>query len=195
MLICLCAAGSARADWLYDGYPIYNLGLAMGKGRPTEMAAQPFGVPRRSRIDQIGVALAVGMDPNQAGFRVMLAKDPYDLEKTTVATWQMFAVGGPTLTFAYLTVKPVWIDAGSTYHIVVAPGDSEVMGAVAYAYHGSPALATNDDGANWFDVAQLGVRVGGTMVPEPSALAVLAGGVSGVACRVLGCRRRIGRRT
>lgn len=183
-LLALCTVGSARAAWLYDGYPIYNLGPAIGKGRTTDMVAQPFSVPRQCRMDQIGVALASGMDPHHAGFRVILATDPYDLGKTTIAEWRLFAVSGPTLAFAYQAVKPVLLQAGSTYHIVVAPGDSEVTGAVAYAYQGNPALATNDDGANWFDVAQLGVRVGGTVVPEPSSLAVL-----GVGCWVLGYRR------
>ncbi len=183
--LAFCTVGSARAAWLYDGYPIYNLGPAIGNGRPTDMVAQPFSFPRQCRMDRIGVALASGLDPNGAGFRVMLAMDPWDLGKTTIAEWRLFAVNGPTLAFAYLNVKPVTLIAGSTYHIVVAPGDSEVTGAVAYAYQGNPALATNDDGANWFDVAQLGVRVGGTVVPEPSALVVL-----GVGCSVLVYRRR-----
>ncbi len=48
----LAIAGAAGAEWLYDGYPIYNRGIAIGKDRPTEMAAQPFSVPRQARVEQ-----------------------------------------------------------------------------------------------------------------------------------------------
>jgi hypothetical protein len=187
-LLAICAVGPASADWLYDGYPIYNLGVGVGKGRPTEMVAQPFSVPRAGEIEQLGVAIARGADPNNVGFRVTLAEDYLDLGKTTLASWQVLPIYGPTLMFVYWSIKPIPLDAGQTYYLVLAPGDSEFMGAVAYATHGNLALATNDDGATWQDIGQLGVRVGGTMVTEPSAFMVL-----GVGCWVLGwsriCRR------
>lgn len=186
-ILALMIAGPAFGGWLYDGYPIYNVGIAIGKGRPTEMVAQPFSLPRAGQIDEIGVAVAVAQDPNNAGFRVTLAQDYRDLAKTTLASWQIHPIYGPTLMFAYLTIKPIPIDAG-TYYLVLAPGDSEFSGAVAYATRGNTALKTNDDGATWQDIAQLGVRVGGTMVPEPSAFMVL-----GVGCSVLVFRSRIGR--
>jgi len=181
----------AFGDWLYDGYPIYNLGIAIGKGRPTEMVAQPFSLPGSGpgEIDQLGVAIARGADPNNVGFQVTLATDYRDLAKTTLASWQVLPTYGPTLMFVYWSIKPIPLDAGQTYYLVLAPGDSEFMGAVAYATRGNLALATNDDGATWHDIAQLGVRVGGTMVPEPSAFMVL-----GVGCLVLG-RTRLTRRT
>lgn len=191
-LVCALAiliTAPAVGDWLYDGYPIYNRGIAIGKGRPTEMVAQPFSLPRSGEIDQLGVAIARGGDPNNVGFRVTLARDYRDLDKTTLASWNVLPIYGPTLMFVYWTIKPIPLDAGQTYYLVIAPGDSEFMGAVAYATRGNTALATNDDGATWQDIGQLGVRVGGTMVPEPSAFVVL-----GVGCWVLGCRSRTSRR-
>ncbi|GEM_PF-5395003 len=188
-LLAVTAGGPACADWLYDGYPIYNRGIAIGKDRPTEMVAQPFSLPWDCRIDRLCAAVARGADPNQAGIRVMLALDPRDVAKTTLASWRIFPVSGPTLASVYWDIKPLRIDAGRTYYLVFAPGDSEFMGTVAYASRGNPALATNDGGTNWFDIAQLGVRIGGTVVPEPSGLLMLAAGVSGVRCWVLGKRR------
>ncbi len=193
-ILALIVAAPALGDWLYDGYPIYNVGIAIGKGRPTEMVAQPFSLPRAGEIDQIGVAIARAQDPNNVGFRVTLAQDYRDLAKTTLASWNVLPIYGPTLMFAYFTVKPIPIDAG-TYYLVLAPGDSEFSGAVAYASRGNLALKTNDDGATWQDIPQLGVRVGGTMVPEPSGLLALAGGVLGVGCSVLGIRSRTRRST
>jgi len=189
-LILMAARIPVCADWLYDGYPIYNQGIAIGKGGPTEMVAQPFSLTMPAWIDQFGVAIASGPDPNHVGFRVMLAEDPRDLGKTTLASWQVFPIYGPTLMFAYWSVKPMLLEAGRTYYVVLTPGDSEFMGAVAYATRGNIALSTNDNGVNWFEVAHLGVRVGGTPVPEPSGMAVL-----GVGCWVLGRRSRKGRRT
>lgn len=174
MLIC---AGHARAEWLYDGYPIYNLGIGIGAGMVTDFVAQPFSVPRASEIDQVGVAIAGGLDPNGAGMRVTLARDYREIEKTALASWRVDPVYGPALMFAYWTIKPISLEAGTTYYLAIEPGDSEFMGAVAYAYRGNVALATGDGGANWHEIPQLGVRVGGTMVPEPSGLIALAGGL------------------
>lgn len=178
LALMILAGVPAAADWLYDGCPIYNLGIAIGAGRPTQMVAQPFSLQRSAEINQLGVAIARGEDPNDAGFHVMLALDPRDLGKTTLASWQVHPVHGPTLMFAYWTTKPLHLDAGRTYYLVLAPGDSEFMGAVAYAARGNVAIATNNNGVSWFDIPQLGVRVGGTMVPEPSALLVLGAGCS-----------------
>ncbi|MBP6964852.1 MAG: PEP-CTERM sorting domain-containing protein [Armatimonadetes bacterium] len=187
MLMLVCA-GHARAEWLYDGYPIYNLGIGIGKGMVTDVVAQPFSVPRAAVIEQIGAAVASGMDPNGAGMRVTLARDYREIEKTALASWRVDPIYGPALMFAYWTVKPIALEARTTYYLAIAPGDSEFMGAAAYAYRGNTALASGDDGRTWHEIAQLGVRVGGTMVPEPSAFVVL-----GVGCLVLGLRRRIGR--
>ncbi len=72
----------------------------------------------------------------------------------------------------------------------MAPGDSEFMGAVAYAQRGNPALATNDNGESWFQITRLGVRIGGTVVPEPGGMLALATGCVPLLAGLVRLRRR-----
>lgn len=179
-VLIFCAAASASGSWLYDGSPVYNVGVAIGKDRTSQMVAQPFEFSQPAEIDLIGVAIAGGPDPNHVGFTAMLAEDPWDLSASTLRTWQVYPVAGTTLAFAYFSVEPIFLQADRSYYLVMAPGDSEFMGAVAYAHRGNPALATNDNGQSWFQISPLGVRIGGTVVPEPSGIVALMCGVVGL---------------
>jgi len=179
LAILLVIAGSPAisiADWLYDGSPISIYGAALGQGQSTDMVAQPIQFSQKVEVTEIGVAIAQGQDPNHVGFRVMLAGDPLNLGPTTLGSWNVRPVEGPILAFAYFPVTPMALQANCFYYVVFAPGDSEFLGAVAFAYQGYAGLATKDDGQSWFQANPFGVRIGGAVVPEPGGVPILASG-------------------
>jgi len=192
LAILLMLAGSpavSTADWLYDGTPLSIRGAAIGYGLDTDMVAQPISFPRPVEVTEIGVAIAQGQDPNQVGFRITLAEDPWNLSTTTLASWNVRPVQGPILAFAYFPITPMALQASRFYYIVFAPGDSEFLGGVANAYRGYPGLATNDDGQSWFQTDPFGVRIGGSVVPEPAGVPIFASGCL-LLCTSLRIRRR-----
>jgi hypothetical protein len=179
----------SQAAWLYDGSPIYNYGPAIGKDRTTDMVAQPFGFTRPVHVERIGVAIAGGPDPNNAGFRLTLSESLQDFGSTSLGSWSIYPVDGTNLAFSYLDIAPVALEPNRFYYLVVAPGDPEFVGGIAYASWGYRAFATNDDGGRWFEISPLGVRIGGTVVPEPSGLLALGTGILSLAGLI---RRRRG---
>lgn len=191
LIITACAMQHAYAQWLYDGTPLSIRGTAMGSGLQTDMAAQRLAFEQPVEINRIGVAVAQGLDPNGVGMRVSLVSNLYEPDETLLGAWQVHPVDGPIFAFAYFDTEPIRLDGLRWYYLIIAPGDEEFLGGIAYAYSGYPGLATKDDGATWFDTSAHGVRIGGTVIPEPMGALSLAGCLGGIAAvGRLGARKR-----
>jgi len=174
-VLALGARGSA-GQWLYESAPIWNYGVGMGAGCKTDMAAQPLGFNVPVEITLIGVAIAGGPDPSGNGFRITLTDDLYQ-HTPPLGTWNAQPVNGPLFEFVYFSITPTILEAMHVYYLIISPDSEEFMGGIAFGSHGYVAKATNDNGVTWYDIRlPLGVRLGGSVVPEPSGfLTIIAG--------------------
>lgn len=167
---------ASASVWLYDGGPTSIYGATLGGGYSTLMVAQPFGFIQPVQVDQIGVAVAQGADPNNVGFRVSLTTSLNNPHSNALGTWNIHPVDGPILTYTYVSTTPLRLEANRFYYIVFSPGDKSFFGGVGFSFLGYPGLAIRDTGGEWFETHPFAVRIGGSVVPEPSGTISLMGG-------------------
>lgn len=175
-VLALGLQGSA-AGWLYDGAPIWSYGVGMGAGCTTDMAAQPLGFNVPVEITAIGLAIAGGPDPSGNGFRITLTDDLYQ-HTPPLGMWNARPINGPLFEFVYLSITPTILEAMHVYYLIISPDSEQFMGGIAFGSHGYIGKATNDNGLTWYDIRlPLGVRLGGSVVPEPSGVLTMIAGL------------------
>lgn len=188
-VLALGLQGSA-AQWLYDGAPISNYGVAMGAGCTTDMAAQPLGFNVPVEVTTVGVAIAGGPDPSGNGFKITLTDDLYQ-HTPPLGTWNAQPINGCLFEFVYLSITPTVLEAMHVYYLIIQPGSEQLMGGIAFGSHGYVGRATNDNGLTWYDTRfPLGIRLGGSVVPEPSGFLTIVSGLLTFAGSYTGRRNR-----
>lgn len=183
VLLVILAIPCISADpWLYDAGLPRRWGVVIPGGdsplrgsSPAIWASQSFYFPESVKITRLSAALAKGSDLNNAGYKVTLVTDRFNIAGTTLGSWTVHPLG-PVLQYMDWDIEPVALNPYQIYTLVFSPGDSLVYGSLAYAGRGQYlAQASVNNGASWYDLPYpTAVRIGGTIVPEPQSAAVLA---------------------
>lgn len=177
MLLTIALPVSAE-DVLYNAGLAGIWGVVIRENSDVEAIVQPFRPGVSGWASRIGIAIASGADPNGAGFRFTLTDTSLgvDIPGAEIAgSRSIMPVSGAALSYAYVTIPPVFLSKDKIYGMRIEPGDSAMYGSVAYTYPGPLARATRDDWATSFNLPYTtAVRVYGTaVVPEPASIFTL----------------------
>ncbi len=193
VVVMVLAAGlpAGSSELLYDAGAIGRWGAILRPGSDFEALVQPWQIPATAWIDRIGIAIAKGADPNNAGFKVTMTdtRDVSELPGTPVApSWYIQAPAGASFEYVYVDIQPVYYEYATVFAFVVEPGDAQMYGSVAYTLNVPAGWGTGDGWGSTFRLP-FGIcsRIYGTPVPEPGSAIGLTGAAAFLA---LSMRRR-----
>jgi hypothetical protein len=171
--------------WLYDSGPIYRTGPVI---QNSLLTTQRFWVPIDSYVSVVGAALSRATANFAVNVRITTTTPGLLPDATIAELAQPLAPTSPIYQYCDGTLQtPVLLTANVIYSLVFVPTSSDCTGSISWAWKigGYLGMASFDGGQSWsVEPYPFCVHVGGDPVPEPSCLALLAGGV------ILALRRR-----